>query len=108
MKDKKDKGNRPLLYYWIIGIILYIIIRFAISPIVTQGEAEEVSYSQFVSMIEKDQVTEVSKDDTKYTFKAIVDGKEKTYETGLWADTDLTDRLLEAKKHNNKLTFLEK
>lgn len=108
MKDKKDKGNRPLLYYWIIGIILYIIIRFAISPIVTQGEAEEVSYSQFVSMIEKDQVTEVSKDDTKYTFKAIVDGKEKTYETGLWADTDLTDRLLEAKKHNNKLTFSRK
>ena len=66
MKDKKDKGNRHLLYYWIIGIILYIIIRFAISPIVTQGESEEVSYSQFVSMIDNGQVREVTKD---YSFK---------------------------------------
>lgn len=108
MSDKRNKKNRPLLYYWIIAIILYIVIRFAVNPIVTEGEAQEISYSQFVSMIENDQVTEVSKDKTKYTFKALVDGEEKTYETGLWADTDLTDRLLEAKKNNDKLTFSEK
>ena len=108
MSNKKNKGKKPLLYYWIVAIILYIVIRFAVNPIVNQGEAEETSYSQFVSMIENDQVTEVSKDKTKYTFKALVDGKEKTYETGLWTDTDLTDRLLEAKKHNDKLTFSEK
>ncbi|WP_297281496.1 ATP-dependent zinc metalloprotease FtsH [uncultured Anaerococcus sp.] len=108
MSDKRNKKNRPLLYYWLIAIILYIVIRFAVNPIVTEGEAQEISYSQFVSMIENDQVTEVSKDKTKYTFKALVDGEEKTYETGLWADTDLTDRLLEAKKNNDKLTFSEK
>ncbi len=108
MSDKKNKSNRPLLYYWIVAIILFIVIRFAINPIVNQGEVKEISYSQFVSMIENDQVTEVSKDDTKYTFKAVVDGEEKTYETGLWVDTDLTDRLLEAKKNNDKLTFSRK
>lgn len=108
MSDKKNKSNRPLLYYWIIAIVLYIVIRFAVSPVISQDGAKEVSYSQFVSMIENDQVTEVFKDETKYTFKAIVDGDEKTYETGLWADTDLTDRLLEAKKNNDKLTFSRK
>jgi len=108
MSDKKNKSNRPLLYYWIIAIILYIVIRFALNPVINQDGAKEVSYSQFVTMIEKDQVTEVFKDETKYTFKAVVDGKEETYETGLWADTDLTDRLLEAKKNNDKLTFSRK
>ena len=56
-------------------------------------------------MIDNDQVTEVSKDDQKYTFKAKVDNDEKIYETGLWQDTDLTERLLEAKKRNDKLVF---
>ena len=105
MSDKKNKSNRPLLYYWIIAIIIYIVIRFALNPVISQDGAKEVSYSQFVTMIENDQVTEVSKDKTKYTFKAIEDGKEKTFETGLWEDTDITDRLLEAKKKNKKLNF---
>lgn len=108
MNDKKNKSNKPFLYYWIVAVVLFVIIRYALNPIAAKDGAKEVSYSQFVSMIEKDQVTEVYKDDTKYTFKAKVDGEEKTYETGLWADTDLTDRLLDAKKRNDKLTFGKK
>lgn len=108
MNDKKNKSNKPYLYYWIVAVVLFVIIRYALNPIAAKDGAKEISYSQFVSMIEKDQVTEVYKDDTKYTFKAKVDGEEKTYETGLWADTDLTDRLLDAKKRNDKLTFGKK
>lgn len=108
MNDKKNKSNKPFLYYWIVAVVLFVIIRYALNPIAAKDGAKEVSYSQFVSMIEKDQVTEVYKDDTKYTFKAKVYGEEKTYETGLWADTDLTDRLLDAKKRNDKLTFGKK
>lgn len=108
MNDKKNKSNKPFLYYWIVAVVLFVIIRYALNPIAAKDGAKEISYSQFVSMIEKDQVTEVYKDDTKYTFKAKVDGEEKTYETGLWADTDLTDRLLDAKKRNDKLTFGKK
>lgn len=105
MSDKKNKPNRPLLYYWIVGIIVLLVIRFALSPVISEDAAKEVSYSQFVTMIENDQVTEVSKDKTKYTFKAIEDGEEKIFETGLWEDTDITDRLLKAKKENSKLNF---
>lgn len=108
MNDKKNKSNKPFLYYWIVAVVLFIVIRYALNPIAAKDGAKEVSYSQFVSMIEKDQVTEVYKDETKYTFKAKVDGEEKTYETGLWVDTDLTDRLLEAKNRNDKLTFGKK
>ena len=103
--NQKGKKNRPLIYYWIGALIVYFIFSFLFNPIAKNDGAKEVNYSQFVSMIENDQVTEVSKDNLKYTFKAKVDGKEKTYQTGLWEDTDLTERLLAAKKRNDKLEF---
>lgn len=101
----KNKGKKPLLYYWLVAIVIFLVVHFALNPIATDESVKEVSYSQFVDMIDKDQVTEVSKDDQKYTFKAKVDNDEKIYETGLWQDTDLTERLLEAKKRNDKLVF---
>ena len=101
----RNPSKKPLLYYWLVAIVLFVVIRFALNPIAQDADVKEVSYSQFVEMIENDQVTEVSKDDQKYTFKAKVDGDENAYETGLWQDTDLTDRLLKAKERNDKLIF---
>lgn len=101
----KNKGKKPLLYYWLVAIVIFLVVHFALNPITADESVKEVSYSQFVDMIDNDQVTEVSKDDQKYTFKAKVDNDEKVYETGLWQDTDLTERLLEAKKRNDKLVF---
>lgn len=101
----RNPSKKPLLYYWLVAIVLFVVIRFALNPIAQDTDVKEVSYSQFVEMIENDQVTEVSKDDQKYTFKAKVDGDENAYETGLWQDTDLTDRLLKAKERNDKLIF---
>ena len=103
--NQKPRKNRPLLYYWIGAIIIYFIFSYVFSPISQQDGAKEISYSQFVEMIDNDQVTEVSRDNLKYTFKAKVDGVEKTYQTGLWEDTDLTERLLKAQKRNDKLKF---
>ena len=94
----RNEGKKPLLYYWLIAIVIFIVIRFALNPIAKDESVKEVSYSQFVEMINHDQVTEVSKDDQKYTFKAKVDGDEKVYETGSWQDKDLTERLLRQKK----------
>lgn len=101
----RNEGKKPLLYYWLVAIVIFIVIRFALNPIAKDEAIKEVSYSQFVEMINNDQVTEVSKDDQKYTFKAKVDGDEKVYETGLWQDKDLTERLLKAKEKNDKLIF---
>ena len=103
--NQKPRKNKPLLYYWIGAIIVYFIFSFIFNPISQKDGAKEVSYSQFVEMIENDQITEVNKDNLKYTFKAKVEGEEKVYETGLWEDTDLTERLLAAQKRNDKLIF---
>lgn len=103
--NQKPRKNKPLLYYWIGAIVVYFIFSFIFSPISQKDGAKEVSYSQFVEMIENDQITEVNKDNLKYTFKAKVEGEEKVFETGLWEDTDLTERLLAAQKRNDKLIF---
>lgn len=103
--NKGNQGKKPLLYYWLIAIIIFIVIHFALSPIAGGEVSKEVSYSQFVDMIENDQVTEVSRDEQQYTFKAKVDNEEKVFTTGLWFDSDITDRLLEAKQRNDKLIF---
>ena len=103
MNQKPKK--RPLLFYWIAGIAIYLVMSFFLNPIARNDSAKEVDYGQFVEMIENDQVTEVSKDALKYTFKAKVEGDEKVYQTGLWEDTDLTERLLAAKNRNDKLVF---
>lgn len=101
----KKKSNKPLLYYWIIAIAFFLVVRFLLSPMTNESEPENVTYSQFVEMIDNDEVRKVTKDEDKYTFTAEVKGKEVTYTTGLWEDTNITDRLLKAQERNKDLTF---
>ena len=99
------KGKKPLVYYWIVAIIAFLVIQQFLQPFNEEGKPKEITYSQFVSMIENGQVREVKKDDYNYTFTAIVDGDKQNFITGLWPDTDLTDRLLKASKEQKDLTF---
>ena len=99
------KGKRPLVYYWIIAIVAFLVIQQILQPIRAEGKPKEITYSQFVSMIDNGQVREVTKDDYNYTFTAVVDGDKQKFITGLWPDTDLTERLLEASKKHKNLTF---
>lgn len=99
------KGKRPLVYYWIIAIVAFLVIQQILQPIRAEGKPKEITYSQFVSMIDNGQVREVTKDDYNYTFTAVVDGDKQKFITGLWPDTDITERLLEASKKHKNLTF---
>ena len=51
----RNEGKKPLLYYWLIAIVIFIVIRFALNPIAKDESVKEVSYSQFVEMINHDQ-----------------------------------------------------
>lgn len=103
--SQKNKGNKPLIFYWLIALVAFLVLRFVLTPISSEKDPDQVSYSQFVEMIDKGQIRKVTKDQYQYTFTAEVDGKEVTYKTGLWEDTDITQRLLNAQKENDKLTF---
>ncbi len=103
--SQKGKKKKPLIYYWIIAIVLFAIIKYVASPIANEQEPEEVSYSEFIDMLEKDEITSISEDQYQYTFKVEEKGKEKIYKTGLWKDDQLTERLLEKRKADGKLKF---
>ncbi|UJF15365.1 ATP-dependent zinc metalloprotease FtsH [Jeotgalibaca sp. MA1X17-3] len=68
-----------------------------ISPILTKETIEEVPYSQFISEVDKGNVTEVKMLSNEITFVVRDESDEATiYNTGLIDDPNLVDRLEEA------------
>jgi cell division protease FtsH len=102
---KRNSGKRPLIYYWLIALVAYLVLKFLLSPVTMEAEPEEVSYSQFIEMLDENKIEKISENETQYTFTVKEDGKEKIYKTGLWKDDKLTERLLDAKKKNGEITF---
>ncbi|MDO4595128.1 MAG: ATP-dependent zinc metalloprotease FtsH [Tissierellia bacterium] len=90
-------NRKPLMYYWIGALLLFIILRFGLGPVLNNENTKEVSYSQFIEMVENKEVTEVQKEQYRTVFKAKKDGKEKNYEVGNWSDPDITQRLIDNK-----------
>lgn len=103
--SEKGKSKKPLMYYWILAIILFVVLRFVVSPISSEKEPDEVSYSEFIDMLENDKIKAIKEDQYKYTFTVEEKGKEKVYKTGLWKDDKLTERLLSKNKAKGKIEF---
>lgn len=96
METGNNNNRRPLIYYLSGALLLYILLRFGLSPALDNESTKEVPYSQFIEMVDNGEVTELQKEDYKTVFKAKVDGKEKTYVTGNWNDPDITQRLIDS------------
>src|SRR5699024_11138077 len=106
MSQKKGNKKRPLIYYWILAIVLFAVLRFVANPISSEQEPEEVSYSEFIDMLENNEIKAITEDQYQYTFTIDdKDGNEKVYKTGLWKDDDLTERLLEKNQEEGNIEF---
>lgn len=108
-KNKKEKKNfsfnnplgnnnrKPLIYYLLISFAVLMVWDAVISPILTKETIEEVPYSQFISEVDKGNVTEVKMLSNEITFVVRDESDEATiYNTGLIDDPNLVDRLEEA------------
>ena len=93
-----EPGNKkPLFYYLLISFGLLILWTSFISPAIFNQEVEEVPYSQFISEIDKGNVTEVKMEPTEITFVVRDDSKDATiYTTGVVDDPKLVERLQKA------------
>lgn len=91
-------GNRkPLIYYLLISFGLLMLWSTFISPTLNKRTVQEVPYSQFISEIDKGNVSEVKMQPNEITFVVRQDSKEpKIYTTGLIDDPNLVERLEEA------------
>ena len=88
--------KKPLIYYYIIAMLLLLVFQFLAMPWMAQAQIQTVDYNTFVSMVEEGQVgrAEIQEADNRILFT----DKEETavYKTAMVPDDNLTQRLLDA------------
>ena len=98
MKVEKP-SKKPLIYYCIVAGLILLFLNAFVFPLLFGNTVREVSYDDFIRMVDAGQVEEVARSESEglITFTAK-DEKEKlrVYKTGIWPDEELTARLREA------------
>ncbi len=91
-------SKKPIYYYAIIAMITLLLLNAFVFPQLLQNEIKEVGYNEFLSMVDAGKVSEVSRDETAQTITFTSEEGDKTlyYETGIWPDDSLVDRLDQA------------
>lgn len=96
--DKNDPKLEPpkkswLYYYGIVMLVIFLLNIF-IAPMVTERRVVQVSYSEFLQMVNDHKVTRVEMSDDQIAFETTDKaGAEGYYKTGIWPDDTLTERL---------------
>ena len=93
-----DPDNRkPMLYYFIGVFIFMVLINSFLVPSIANREVIAVPYSEFITQVEGNDVSEVILEPNEITFVALDDSNNRQiYKTGVVNDPDLVSRLTEA------------
>ena len=84
-----------MYYYAIIAMIALLLLNAFVFPSLMQNEVKEVSYNEFLKLIDSGKINEVSRDDATQTitFTSLDGDKTLYYKTGIWPDDTLVSRL---------------
>lgn len=95
--EVKNNPRKPLLYYYLIAIIIILIFNAFIVPEVLKRQISQVDYGTFLKQIENGNVKKVEIQDDVIAFVAVDEqGKEDYFVTGRLDDPDLVNRLYSA------------
>ena len=106
VNDKKPSPpKKPLFFYYIAAIVAVLLLNALLFPSVLQERVTEVSYDEFLSLIDKGEVSEVAFEeaDQQIVFTTGSDKAVKYYKTGVWPDDG--QRLLEQLRKNPGIHF---
>ena len=92
--DRPNRPKKPMLTYWVIAIIVFLLLNTFVFPNLFRRQVEQTDYSTFLQMIEEKNIGEVSVEDTQITFSDK--SGEHIYKTGTMNDPDLVNRIEEA------------
>ncbi len=98
MDMNDNKRRRSMLLYILIAIVAYLAISQTLYPNLRATQIEQVTYSQFLEMVDNDQVEKVDLNtgDNTLQFTTGEGESEKHYETTMWPyDDTLIQRLEE-------------
>ena len=98
MIDEGKKPNKkPLIYYYTIALIVLMLLNALLFPSLLQTRVTEVSYSDFLQMVDEGEVTEVAieEDEEQILFMtgSEEEGNAVYYKTGIFPDDSLVTRL---------------
>ncbi|WIV13794.1 ATP-dependent zinc metalloprotease FtsH [Proteiniborus sp. MB09-C3] len=103
MKEQKNP-KKPIIYYYVIAITIVMLLNAFVFPHILKRQIIEVDYGTFLTQIEAGKVKTVEVGDNQIAFVAIDEkGKEKVYITGRMDDSELANRLYDAKVKFSKV-----
>ena len=90
MDMNENKRRRSMLLYILIALIAYLAISQALGTSLTARTVQEVSYTEFLNMVDSNQVEKVDLNtgDNTLTFTTGEGQDEKIYETTMWPNDD--------------------
>lgn len=94
MNDNNDK-KRPLTYYYMLMLVLILVFNSVIMPMFFNPKMKEVSYNNFLQMVDEGKVSKVEITDKRL---AAVDknNEKEIYVTGRVEDPELANRLMKS------------
>ena len=108
MKEVKN-NKKPFIFYYAAVILIMILLNLFLFPRMLTPAIHEVGYDTFLSMLEDKQVKEVqiAEEENKIIFSDKSDPV-KYYETGVFNDPELLNRLVEADVEHYGTEIIEK
>ena len=92
--EERKPDKKPIIWYWAIAIVIFLLLNMFVFPKVMQHNVKEVGYDTFISMMENKEIGSVEVESSQITFT----NKDETeyYKTGVLDDPDLVNRLYES------------
>ena len=92
-----EPPKKPLIYYSTVALVVLLLLNIFVFPLMFENQVEEVGYNDFLAMVDAGEVEEVARDDSAktitFTARNGKDGRLRYYQTGIWPDDTLLDRL---------------
>ena len=85
---KNNKPQRPVIYYYLIALVVLLLLNFALVPWLSEKSIEETSYSEFLDELEAGNITKVEIQQENYCIYYVINrnGREVVCKTGQMND----------------------
>ncbi len=92
--EEPKRPKRSWLFYYFVVLMVTMLLNALVFPSLMQRSVHEVSYDQFLSMVDAGTVEEAAMDNDQITFQGVdEEGRPALYKTGIWPDDNLKEEL---------------
>ena len=94
--NEVKKPKRPLIYYYVIVLLVLLVFNFLCMPLMAERRIQEVDYNTFVSMANAGEIGQVELQQSENRILFTNSDGTAIYKTGMVDDPELTQRLLDS------------